>query len=127
MAIDSDDKAWIEKRISKMGEFNRAVFKDKLKHPNMSEETGRAVKKLESSMGNIDKELRKLSDNDILRNEKLKQIVGLLEKQDEIYAKKSDLELLEAKVEPVMKRLNLVGTAIILTIVTAVLALVITS
>jgi hypothetical protein len=92
MILDKDDKEWIE-----------AVIEDKVNHTKMSHETSKTIKKMEKSMDGITSELRRLSDNDIRRDEQLKTIIGKLEKMDDKYVTKDELGLVEERIKPMKK------------------------
>lgn len=99
-------------------EFREAMLKDFKKH-QMSPETKEAINKIDMLLEALQKEMRRLSDNSIRVDERLKGVLSKLEDQENKYATKGELSQLRTEMKPTKDIVTKVVTYIIMAIVGA--------
>ncbi len=114
-------------------EWKREVKRDYLNHGTMSKDTKDAMKELEINFNNMDDKLDNLNEHWIRADEKLKMILEKLngfdkkiEHLDKKYATKTDLKLLEAKINPTKQIVMGAVAAILMAFVGTIIGTVIT-
>jgi len=115
-----------EKR--ELEEWQEAVKKDFLNHGMMSKETRNSLEKLDNNFQSMEKELRRLSDHVLIMNESIRFLKEVVEKIDDKYATKeqlnNEIKILKIGMNPTKKVVAYIlagAGGILITIITSLI------